>query len=61
MVTLFEAGMHVTSAKSPRTPSLTAAQKEFARQMAQAGMKLARIRTAMLPQFSLQQSKLPAL
>ncbi|EGZ05440.1 hypothetical protein PHYSODRAFT_342277 [Phytophthora sojae] len=56
VVSLFEAGMQVTSAKPPRTPNLTAPQKELARQMAQAGMKPARIRTAMLQQLSLQPS-----
>ncbi|KAG2761037.1 hypothetical protein PC129_g13770 [Phytophthora cactorum] len=48
-------------AKPPRSPNLTAAQKAFAKQMAEAGMKPARIRTAMLQHFTLQPSDLSAL
>ncbi|KAF1784896.1 hypothetical protein GQ600_6675 [Phytophthora cactorum] len=41
--------------------NLTAPQKDFAKQMARAGMKPARIHTAMLLHFGLRPSELPAL
>ncbi|GMF45367.1 unnamed protein product [Phytophthora fragariaefolia] len=58
---LFESGDHVTRSNPPRSPSLTSAQKVYANQMAQAGMKPARIRTSMLTQFSLRPEDLPPL
>ncbi|KAG2901580.1 hypothetical protein PC118_g19643 [Phytophthora cactorum] len=61
VVSLFECGEHVIRAIPPHSRNLTAPKKDVAKQTARAGMKLARIRTAMLLYFGLRPSELPAL
>ncbi|KAG3075563.1 hypothetical protein PI124_g20496 [Phytophthora idaei] len=61
VVSLFECDEHVTRAIPPHSRNLTAPKKDFAKQMARAGMKPARIRTAMLLYFGSRLSELPAL
>ncbi|KAG3026123.1 hypothetical protein PC120_g6094 [Phytophthora cactorum] len=61
VVSLFECGEHVTRATQPHSRNLTAPQKDFAKQMTRAGMKPARIRSAMLLHFGLRPNELPAL
>ncbi|KAG2926748.1 hypothetical protein PC116_g6075 [Phytophthora cactorum] len=61
VVSLFVCGEHVTRAIPSHSRNLTAPQKDFAKQMARAGMKPARIHTAMLLHFGLRPSELPAL
>ncbi|ETP30722.1 hypothetical protein F442_20337 [Phytophthora nicotianae P10297] len=61
VISLYECGTHVTSARPPQPSALTPAQKEFANQMTSAGLKPARIRILMLAHFNLRPSELPPL
>ncbi|KAG6616967.1 uncharacterized protein IUM83_04581 [Phytophthora cinnamomi] len=61
LVHLFKVGSHVTARHTPPPARLTRAMKEFAHQMADQGLKPARIRTGLMRKFELRTEVLPPL
>ncbi|ETI36307.1 hypothetical protein F443_17541 [Phytophthora nicotianae P1569] len=61
VVDVFQNGAHVTALRHPRPPSLPRAMKDFAKEMADQGLKPARIRSGLLRKFELCTSSLPYL
>ncbi|ETP05280.1 hypothetical protein F441_18085 [Phytophthora nicotianae CJ01A1] len=61
VVDVFQTGTYVTARRQPRPPRLTRAMKDFAKEMADQGLKPARIRSGLLRKFELCTSSLPSL
>ncbi|KUF94223.1 Dolichol-phosphate mannosyltransferase [Phytophthora nicotianae] len=61
VVDVFQTGTYVTARRQPRPPRLTRAMKDFAKEMADQGLKPARIRSGLLHKFELCTSSLPSL
>eukprot|EP00644_Phytophthora_capsici_P017319 jgi/Phyca11/125249/e_gw1.57.65.1 len=61
VVDVFQTGAHVTARRHPRPPRLTQAMKGFAKEMADQGLKPARIRSGLLRKFELCRSSPPSL
>ncbi|ETP37992.1 hypothetical protein F442_14274 [Phytophthora nicotianae P10297] len=61
LLDLFKVGSHVSTRRSPQPPRMTRAMQNFAHEMADQGLKPARIRTGLMRKFNLGPDTLPQL